>query len=159
MQTRTWEQVPPLVRVPSAGTFVMAVILLTLGFYFLYPIILIGMNSFNTTNSLLANPVYGLDNWRMAFSQPELFRAVGNTFLIFGLQLAIGFPIAIAIAWSLARVRIPFSYGLEFLFWVAYLVPSISITIGWMLLLDPADGDGNRRKQGRRSRLWTTGFP
>jgi len=144
MQTRTWEQVPPLVRVPSAGTFVMAVILLTLGFYFLYPIILIGMNSFNTTNSLLANPVYGLDNWRMAFSQPELFRAVGNTFLIFGLQLAIGFPIAIAIAWSLARVRIPFSYGLEFLFWVAYLVPSISITIGWMLLLDPDLGFLNR---------------
>ena len=144
MQTRTWEQVPPLVRVPSAGTFVMAVILLTLGFYFLYPIILIGMNSFNITNSLLANPVYGLDNWRTAFSQPELFRSVGNTFLIFGLQLAIGFPIAIAIAWSLARVRIPFSYGLEFLFWVAYLVPSISITIGWMLLLDPDLGFLNR---------------
>ncbi len=144
MHTQTWEQHRPIVRVPSAGTFVMAVILLTLGFYFLYPIILIGMNSFNTTNSLLANPVYVLENWRMAFRQTELFRAVGNTFLIFGLQLAFGFPIAIAIAWSLARVRIPFSYGLEFLFWVAYLVPSISITIGWMLLLDPDLGFLNR---------------
>jgi iron(III) transport system permease protein len=122
----------------------MAVILLTLGFYFLYPIFLIGMNSFNTTNSLLADPVYGLDNWRSAFSQPELFRAVGNTFLIFALQLVIGFPIAIVIAWSLARVRMPFTYGLEFLFWVAYLVPSISITIGWMLLMDPVLGFLNR---------------
>ncbi len=133
-----------MVRAPSAGTFVMAVILLTLGFYFLYPIFLIGMNSFNITNSLLADPVYGLDNWRNAFGQPDLFAAVGNTFLIFGLQLAIGFPIAIAIAWSLARVRMPFTYGLEFLFWVAYLVPSISITIGWMLLMDPVLGFLNR---------------
>jgi iron(III) transport system permease protein len=122
----------------------MVVILLTLGFYFLYPIFLIGMNSFNITNSLLADPVYGLDNWRSAFSQPELFTAVGNTFLIFGLQLVIGFPIAIAIAWSLARARMPFTYGLEFLFWVAYLVPSISITIGWMLLMDPVLGFLNR---------------
>ena len=144
MQTRTWEQPPPVVRVPSAGTYVMVVILLTLGFYFLYPIFLIGMNSFNITNSLLADPVYGLDNWRSAFSQPELFTAVGNTFLIFGLQLVIGFPIAIAIAWSLARVRMPFTYGLEFLFWVEYLVPSISITIGWMLLMDPVLGFLNR---------------
>ncbi len=144
MQSRTWEQLPAVVRVPSPGTFVMVVILLTLGFYFLYPIFLIGLNSFNITNSLLANPVYGLDNWRNAFSQPELFTAVGNTFLIFGLQLVIGFPIAIAIAWSLARVRMPFTYGLEFLFWVAYLVPSISITIGWMLLMDPVLGFLNR---------------
>ena len=144
MQSRTWEQIPPVVRVPSPGTFVMVVLLLTLGFYFLYPILLIGINSFNITNSLLADPVYGLDNWRHAFSQPELFTAVGNTFLIFGLQLVIGFPIAIAIAWSLARVRMPFTYGLEFLFWVAYLVPSISITIGWMLLIDPVLGFLNR---------------
>lgn len=144
MESRTWEQPSPVIRVPTPGTFIMAVLLLTLGFYFLYPIFLIGINSFNITNSLLADPVYGLDNWRNAFSQPDLFTAVGNTFLIFGLQLVIGFPIAIAIAWSLARVRMPFTYGLEFLFWVAYLVPSISITIGWMLLMDPVLGFLNR---------------
>ncbi|HEX9879662.1 MAG TPA: hypothetical protein VGB25_05670, partial [Candidatus Binatia bacterium] len=144
MLTRSQEQTLPAVRVPTAGTFVMAVILLTLGFYFLYPVFLIGLNSFNTTDSLLATPVYGLDNWRSAFSQPDLFRAVGNTFLIFGVQLAIGFPIAVAIAWSLARVRMPGTYGLEFLFWVAYLVPNISITIGWMLLMDPVLGFLNR---------------
>ena len=144
MLTRSQEQYLPVVRVPSAGTFVMAVILLTLGFYFLYPIFLIGLNSFNITNSLLATPVYGLDNWHRAFSQPDLLRAVGNTFLIFGVQLVIGFPIAVAIAWSLARVRIPCTYGLEFLFWVSYLVPNISITIGWMLLMDPFLGFLNR---------------
>jgi iron(III) transport system permease protein len=43
----------------------------------------------------------------------------------------------VAIAWALARVRMPFSHGLEFLFWVSYMLPSLFTTIGWMMLLDP----------------------
>lgn len=122
----------------------MAVILIVLGFYFVYPVVLIGINSFNITPSIIHPATYGLDNWRIAFRDPEIFEAIGNSLLIFALSMAINFPLAVLIAWSLARVRMPFTYGLEFGFWVAYMVPGISSTLGWIMLLDPALGFINK---------------
>ena len=49
-------------------------------------------------------------------------------------------PIGIAVAWTLARTRIPLSHSLEFMFWVAYMVPSLPTTIAWIGLLDPQLG-------------------
>jgi iron(III) transport system permease protein len=46
----------------------------------------------------------------------------------------------VAIAWFLARTRIPGSRTLEFLFWVSYMVPSLPTTIAWITLLDPDIG-------------------
>ena len=40
-------------------------------------------------------------------------------------------------AWALARVRMPFASGLEFLFWTSFMLPSLFTTIGWMMVLDP----------------------
>ena len=117
----------------------MAPILVVLGIYFVYPIVLLAINSFNT--AAIGQPAsYGLDNWRIAFDDPVLFETLGNTFLVFGLTLVIAFPIAVFIAWSLARLRMPFSHGLEFMFWVAFMIPGISSTLGWMLILDPKWG-------------------
>ena len=118
----------------------MAIVISVLGFWMIGPVILIGINSFNTAPNIIAPATYGFDNWRTAFQDPDILRAVWNTFVIFGVATAIDFPISVVIAWSLARVRMPFTYGLEFLFWVAFLVPGISVTVGWMLLADPDFG-------------------
>ena len=122
----------------------MVGILGALGGFIVWPIILIGINSFNTTNTILADPDYGLANWKTAFSQPDLIVALGNTLMIFFASLAIEFPVAVLIAWALARVKIPFSQTLEFLFWIAFLLPSISVTMGWMFMLDPFLGFLNK---------------
>src|SRR5919199_1595726 len=118
------------------GTVVMPIIIVALGFYVVYPLLLILLNSFNVARIAEA-PRYGLDNWAAAFSQPRVLQSLGNTVLVYALYMSIGFPIAVLIAWALARIRMPFAHGLEFLFWVSYMLPSLFTTIGWMMLLDP----------------------
>ena len=54
--------------------------------------------------------------------------------------MAISFPVGLAIAWVLGRTKVPFGRGLEFAFWVAYMVPAIPTTIAWISLLDPDIG-------------------
>ncbi|HWP60382.1 MAG TPA: ABC transporter permease subunit [Candidatus Acidoferrales bacterium] len=119
----------------------MAIILLVLGFYLIYPVFLILLQSFNTATEILTGtPKWGLDNWRAALGEPRLLKAVGNTIMIWTLVMLVSFPTAILIAWILARTRIPFSHGLEFMFWISYMMPDISTTIAWIMLLDPELG-------------------
>lgn len=123
---------------PRKSTAVMAIIILALGFYLIYPVFLILIQSFNTAPEILiGTPKWGLDNWWVAFTQPQLFQAVGNTIMIWTLVMLVSFPTATLIAWTLARTKIPFSHGLEFMFWISYMMPGISTTIAWIILLEP----------------------
>ena len=124
---------------PGSGTFIVAVLVLVFGFYIIYPVILIFINSFNIAG-VAQDPHWSLDNWRTAFSKPEIWGSLRNTFLVYVSYTIISFPVAALIAWILARTNIRFSYGLEFMFWVSYMFPSISVTVGWTFLLDPDIG-------------------
>ncbi|HEV8712051.1 MAG TPA: hypothetical protein VGX03_04390, partial [Candidatus Binatia bacterium] len=102
----------------------MAVTILVLGFYLLYPIVLLLLMSFNTAQDVLVGPAkWGISNWITAWDHPQLLRSIGNTFLLWFLVATISFPIAIVISLILARTRIPFTYGLEYMFWIAYMFP------------------------------------
>ena len=126
------------VRRPGTATFAMAAVLLIFGFFTAWPVILVLMNSFNTATDWFVEPrSWGLAHWGAAFSNPKLFIALGNSLLIWVLTVGISFPIGIAIAWTLARTKVPFSHTLEFMFWVAYMVPGLPATIAWISLLDP----------------------
>ena len=117
----------------------MAVLIIAFGFYILYPVILVFINSFNIAG--IGQPTeWSLENWRIAFSQPGIWTAVWHTFMIYFLYTGIGFPVAVLIAWTLARTNVKWSYGLEFMFWVSFMMPSIATTVGWTLLLDPYRG-------------------
>ena len=121
------------------GTFIMAVLILSFGFYVLYPVLLILVNSFNVAG-VAEDAIWSLNNWRIAFSEPGIWEALRNTFLVYITYTAISFPLAVLIAWTLARTKIRFSHGLEFMFWVAFMVPGIATTVGWTFLLDPDIG-------------------
>jgi len=124
-----------------SGHFIMAAVLLTLGYFLIWPVILLLINSFNTASDWFVEPrSWGFTNWQTAFQRPGLLRSLGNTMLIWTLTVGISFPIGVIIAWTLARTRIPFSHTLEFLFWVSYMVPSLPTTIAWITLLDPDIG-------------------
>jgi iron(III) transport system permease protein len=119
----------------------MAVVLLVLGYFLIWPVILLLINSFNTAGDWFVEPrAWGLAHWRNAFQRPGLLGSLGNTVVIWSLTVGISFPIGVTIAWILARTRIPFSHTLEFLFWVSYMVPSLPTTIAWITLLDPDIG-------------------
>ncbi len=126
-------------------TFIMLAILLVLGFFLIYPIILILLLSFNTSDYIwFGDRVWGLDNWRVAWEDPRLFAALRNTIMIWALVVAVSFPTAVLISWVLARTNIPFSNTLEFLFWISFMMPGISTTLAWMTLMDPRIGILNK---------------
>ena len=125
----------------TSGHFVMAAVLLSLGYFLIWPVILLLINSFNTAADWFVEPRnWGLRHWQNAFQRPGLLRSLGNSLLIWSVTVAASFPIGVAIAWILARTRIPFSHTLEFMFWISYMVPALPTTIAWITLLDPDIG-------------------
>ncbi|MQA67052.1 MAG: ABC transporter permease subunit [Alphaproteobacteria bacterium] len=125
----------------GTGHFVVAVVVLTLGFFLIWPVVLLLINSFNAASDWFVEPRrWGLDHWVRAFEQPGVFTSLYNSILIWALSMAISFPVGVAIAWTLGRAKVPCSRWLEFAFWVAYMVPAIPTTIAWITLLDPDIG-------------------
>jgi len=130
---RTW--LPPL----DGGTAIMAVLIGFMGFYVLYPLTLIVINSFNTAT--IAEPeVYGLGAWRQAFAEPGIWRSLWNSVKIGIVLQIIALPSGIFISWLLARTNIYGANIFEFGFWISFILPNLATTFGWMLMLDPSTG-------------------
>jgi iron(III) transport system permease protein len=144
-QSPTIGQLPAIgsVRAPrlTTGHFIMAVVLLSLGYFLIWPVILLLINSFNTATDWFVEPrSWGPRHWLNAFQRPGLLRSLGNSLLIWSLTVVASFPIGVSIAWILARTKVPFSHTLEFFFWISYMVPALPTTIAWITLLDPDIG-------------------
>lgn len=118
----------------------MTVLILFFGFYIIYPVVLIFIQSFNIAGIIEGTYEFSLNNWRHAFSEPDVFESLQNTIVVFAAYTTISFPLAVVISWILARTPIRFSRGLEFMFWVSFMLPALTTTIGWTLLLDPYFG-------------------
>jgi iron(III) transport system permease protein len=123
------------------GHFIMAAVVLSLGYFLIWPVLLLLINSFNAASDWFVEPRrWGVDHWVNAFHRPGLLKSLVNSLLVWSLSVAASFPIGVSIAWILARTKIPCSHTLEFLFWVSYMVPSLPTTIAWITLLDPDVG-------------------
>jgi len=131
--SRSW--LPPL----DGGTALMAVLIGFMGFYVLYPLALIVINSFNTA-TIAEPPVYGLKAWREAFSEYGIWGSLWNSIKIGIVLQVLALPFGIFISWLLARTNILFPNALEFGFWISFFLPGLATTFGWMLMLDPSTG-------------------
>lgn len=121
------------------GLFLMILLIGSMGFYILYPLALILINSFNVA-TIAEPPVYGLQAWKDAFSDAGIWASLWNTIKIAFWRNLLVLPVGVLIAWILARTNIPFANGFEFLFWISFMLPSLAVAFGWMLLLDPNTG-------------------
>src|SRR5258705_6972685 len=133
IRVKSW--LPPL----DGGTALMAVLIGFMGFYVLYPLTLIVINSFNTA-TIAEPPVYGLKAWKDAFSEAGIWRSLWNSVKIGIVLQVVALPTGIFISWLLARTNILFANALEFGFWISFFLPGLATTFGWMLLLDPSTG-------------------
>ena len=125
----------------ETGTVVMVITILTLGFYLMFPVFLMLVLSFNVADDFLIPPiVWGFDNWTQIWQDPRILEALYNTFALWFLNFIFSFPLGIAIALILARTHIPWTHGLEYLFWISYVFPGLANTVGWIMLLDPDIG-------------------
>jgi iron(III) transport system permease protein len=126
------------IAIESAG-LICTIVLVVVGFVVIYPIALLLLKSFDI-GALGAKPAFGLANWAAALDEPGLRAAIVNTLTLTAARQAIAFSAGIGLAWLLARTDIPRAYWLEFGFWIAFFLPALTGTLGWILLLDPDYG-------------------
>ncbi len=124
-------------------SLVWTAVLVVVGVAVLAPVLLVLANSFQTARPGEA-PAYTFDAWRTAFSDPSIIQAIWNTLAITVVRQGLSLPIAILIAWVLARTDVPGAHWIEFAFWIAFFLPALPVTLGWILLLDPEYGLLNR---------------
>ena len=119
----------------------LVILVLVLGFTVLYPLGAV------VINSVLPDSTFGglgLGVWSAAFAEPGMVEAITNTLKVVAWTQGLSLPIAVFIAWILARTNIPFSRWIEFGFWVLFFLPSLGVTTGWLLLFDPDYGLVNK---------------
>ena len=117
------------------GTAVLAVV----SFAVVYPVLLVVLQSFQT--ALPGQPArYGLDGWRAALAEPALRSSLWNTLTVTFVRQLLSLPLAVLVAWLLARTDLPGRRWIEFAFWAAFFLPPLTVTLSWILLLDPEYG-------------------
>src|SRR5438309_2074556 len=99
------------------GTVLCTLLLSVLAFVVLYPLVLLLINSFQVSGPGRTT-TYSLTNWAAALAEPGVFTALVNTLQVVIVVQGISVPIAIAIAWLIARTDLPGASWMEFLFWI-----------------------------------------
>jgi iron(III) transport system permease protein len=81
-----------------------------------FPVVLVVLQSFQVAAP--GQPAtYGLDGWRAALGEPGLRAALVNTFNVTVVRQLLSLPLAVMIAWLLARTDLPGRGWIEFAFW------------------------------------------
>jgi iron(III) transport system permease protein len=108
-----------------------------------YPLALLFIKSFAVSRP--GQPViWGFDGWVAAFTDVNLAVAIGNTFYLALVRVAISSTLAIFFAWVVTRTDTPFKGLIEVTLWLGFFLPLLPMTMGWVLLLDPYYGLINR---------------
>ena len=114
-------------------------VLAAVAFTVVYPVALVVLQSFQVAGP--GEPArWGLDGWRAAFEEPGLRAALVNTVKVTFVRQLLSLPLAVLIAWLIARTDLPGRDWIEFGFWAAFFLPTLTVTLGWILLLDPDYG-------------------
>jgi iron(III) transport system permease protein len=138
LETLVWVR-PRRWRVPNPQSAIGWALLALLAILVLCPIGLLLVNSFQMERPGQA-PAFGLEGWRIALTEPGVLTSIWNTAAVTVAVQAISLPLAIALAWLIARTDLPGAGWVNFLLWVSFFVPSLGVTLGWILLLDPSYG-------------------
>jgi iron(III) transport system permease protein len=133
-----------VIRAPLDTQFLLCSLMLAFAaFVILYPLLLILINSFQISRP--GQPiVYGLDGWQAAFDSPTILRSVVNTLNLTWWRQLIGLPVGLLFVWLIARTDLPGRYWLEFLFWVAFFLPTLTVVQGYIMMFDPEYGIVNQ---------------
>jgi iron(III) transport system permease protein len=123
----------------EAQTVLCTLVLAAVAFCVVFPVVLVVVQSFQVA-APGQTPVYGLDGWRAALGEPGLRTALFNTLAVTFVRQLLSLPLAVLLAWLLARTDLPGRRWLEFAFWAAFFLPTFTVTLSWILLLDPEYG-------------------
>ncbi|HEX8968158.1 MAG TPA: iron ABC transporter permease [Chloroflexota bacterium] len=105
----------------------------------LYPIAQVILQSFQSSAPGAA-AVWSFAGWQALLGERGLQTAIWNTINLTLVRQSLALIVGIFVAWLLARTDVPGRGAFEFLFWVAFFFPSLTVTLSWIFLLDPRFG-------------------
>ncbi len=129
----------PARRLPSRETLGLTALLAIVAVLVLFPIVQMVVQSFRTAMPGQAG-AWSIDGWRAVFGERALQTALYNTITLTVARQLLALVIAVFIAWLLARTDLPGRNVFEFVFWLAFFLPSLTVTLSWILILDPKFG-------------------
>lgn len=139
---RPWSTAEWRARI-STVTVLGCIALGTIALLVVYPVLILLANSFQVGQ--FGTPTHlGLDNWTTALSNPKLWEALKNTVTLSIARQAIGLVVGVVVAFLLARTDLPGKYWLEFGCWVAVFLPTLTVTLGWIMVFDSFNGLANQ---------------
>ena len=124
----------------------LTIVLVLLAFLVLSPIYLLVVSGLQSDAG--DETAYSFASWIAAFNEPGILKAFFNTLLVTGVVQGISIPIAIVIAWVIARTDMPGAQFAEMLFWITFFIPTLAVTSGWILVWDPKFGLANQFLMG-----------
>jgi iron(III) transport system permease protein len=124
-------------------TVLGTIALLLVGLLVVYPIVLLLLNSFQV-GQFGTQTRFGFENWTTALSNPRVLDTLKNTVSLSVTRQGIGMVIGVLLAWVLARTDLPGRQWLEFGFWVAVFLPTLTVTLGWIMVFDNFNGLANQ---------------
>jgi iron(III) transport system permease protein len=105
------------------------IVLSAVGAITLGPVLVVIAGSFETPGT-----------WSKVLFESKAAREALGYSLLFALRAPFAALIGFFIAWLLIRIPIPGRGLIEFMFWIAFFLPLIPMTLGWTLLLDAHNG-------------------
>lgn len=126
-----------------AAPVMCSVVLLVMVVLVVYPLALLLEASF-LVEGADGTKAYGLELWATAWDVPGLVPSILNTFRRVIVTEVLAFPIAILIAWAVARTDLPGKKLIDAFFWIAFFLPALPVLMGWILLFDPQFGLANQ---------------
>lgn len=117
------------------ASFLIGVLLVVMAFFTVVPVVLVVAMSLAS-----AEGGFTLDNWSRTFARPGFLEALWNTFTLSFVRQLLGVILGVVIAWLIARTDVIGGKWLEYGFWVAMFIPSLTITLSWILMFDPHNG-------------------
>jgi iron(III) transport system permease protein len=125
--------------VALVGTLLLAVIALLV----FYPILMLIYYSFQVGQ--FGTPThFAFDNWTTALNSPRVLETLKNTLSLSVSRQAIAIVVGVLVAWLLARTDLPGRNWLEFGFWIAVFLPTLTVTLGWIMVFDSFNGLANQ---------------
>jgi iron(III) transport system permease protein len=137
----------PRWRLPSTREWPPTLLLLLVAIVAIYPIVQVVLQSFQSS-APGEDGQFALRGWQALVSERAIQTAVWNTVSVAVVRQLIALVVALFIAWLLARTDVPGGKIFEFMFWLAFFMPSLTVTLSWLFLLDPRFGVLNQALAG-----------
>ena len=124
----------------TPSVFIFTVVLGVVGFLVLYPLLVLFLKSFETSQFGVSPSTVGFANWQVVLTEPRMLDAIKNTFTLALTRQVIALLVGIGLAWGIARTNVPWPNWLAFGFWISLFLPTLSVLLGWIILFDGSNG-------------------